>query len=466
MQVFVEITSSLGRRLKVIVPTHEVEIAVQARLQQLAGKIKMDGFRPGKAPMRVIEQRFAAPARSEAIEKLLETSLQKALIEEKLYPAETPTVQSIKAEPGQPLEYTVAFEACPDIQLHSLSGISLEKLVAPIAETDVDAAVEQIRKLHALWNEVQRPAELGDKLTVDIQGIIAGQPAEHLQDKNASLILDEATLPPGFIELVGAKVGDSITIKLPKPETAAEDQSKVVSEAVVKIHAIAAPELPIIDAEFAHKLGIPEGDVNVLRDEVRKQMEQQLAQGIRNQLKEQVIDALLERHPLELPKTMVDEETKRLEQDLRERIAQEMHQTNKNIQLPAGELATLQKIARKRTALGLLFPAVIRAHNIKVGQAQLQNYLARLASTFDQADDTIKKLINNKEFLGRIQSQLLEEEVIDRLLKQVNFIEKNVSYTEALALLKSAQQGHDHDPSLCNDPSHHHHHQPSADPIR
>jgi trigger factor len=436
MSVFVEITSSLGRRLTVSVPAPEVTKAIKSQLTRLAQKAKIPGFRPGKIPPRVIEQRFGGLARGEAIEELLQSSLRQALIEEKLQPAETPTVQSLKADPDMPLEYTATFEIYPQVQLRDLTDVKLEKWVVSITEDDVSQVLGQMRKMHVTWEETSRPAEFGDRLTADLQGLNQGEPIAELTEKNTFLILDEAALPPGFSALIGAQVGDTVTIELPK-------ESSNVSQAQVFIHKIEQAKLPELDAEFAKKMGLADGNAEALQAEVRKHIEQELAQLIKSRLKAQIIDALLAHHSIELPRAMVDEEFQQMEKDLRARVKEEAKQKN-NVQLSKADREKLLVIARQRVTLGLLFPAIIKAHDIKLDSDLVTAQLERLKSAFENAEDMLGALTNDKNLMMRIQSQVLEDQVVERLLQQVRFTEKTLTYSEALQLSQEEKNGHTH----------------------
>jgi len=452
MSVFVEITSSLGRRLTVTVPAEEVEKAIQAKVRRYAKTHKIPGFRTGKdapdIPLHVAQQHFGAIGRGEAIEDLLQSSLRKALEEEKLYPAEPPKVQNLKAEPGMALEYSVTFDVYPEVKLKPLTNVTLEKLIVPIEEPDVEQVLEQMRQQHIVWEIVQRPAQIGDQLTVDLQGKLNNETAPQLDDKNVQLVLDPATLPPDFMALMGASAGDVITIEL-NNGPGKQNALKILAT----VHSVAQPNLPALDAAFAQKLGVDDGDIAKLHGEVRKHMDQELEVFLRNELKEQVLDALLEQHQsLEIPKTTIEEEYHQLEQDIQARAKKENPKLAR-LQLPRAEREKLQEIARRRVILGIIFPAIVKEHNLTPDPERVKILVDRVMHSFEQAANMTQTLLHNKEFMARLESQALEDQVIDHLLSQVNFKEKTISYTQALALSKgethdhSKRQGHKHHPS-------------------
>lgn len=216
MDISVEITGSLARRLTVAVPASEINNAIQKRIQKLTKTAKLDGFRPGKIPAKVIQQRFGDAIRGEAIEEVLQSSLRTALTQEKLQPAEPPTIQSLEADEGQPLKYSAIFEVYPEVHVNSLANVTLEKTVVAIEDADIARVLDQMRKQHAEWEEVNRPIQLGDKVTMDFIRVIDDKPQADTEQKNVSLILDEGRIPAGFDKLIGAKAGDEVTIDLPE----------------------------------------------------------------------------------------------------------------------------------------------------------------------------------------------------------------------------------------------------------
>lgn len=363
MSVFVEITSSLGRRLTVSVPADQIEKAMQPRLAKLAKTAKLPGFRAGKIPAGVIAKQYGAAVRGETIEELLDSSLRAALQQENLQPAAMPVIQSLKADPGMPLEYSVTFEIYPEVQLKSLAGVTIEKLIVPIEEADVDRVLEQMRVQH------------------------------------------QATA---------------------------------------------------IDEAFAKKLGIPDGDLAKLRDEVRKHMTQQLEGFVKNNQKNQIIDALLKHHTLEIPKTMVNEELQHMEQALLKKIKQQNPAMAKPA-LPAGEHAKLVQTAERRVALGLLFSTLIKENNIKADPARMKVYLERMFGAFEHAEKMLPSLLKDQAFMAQIRSQILEEQVVEHLLGQVQFVDKNMPYTEALEASKTAYIDPDHSMEHVHSHEHHDH---------
>lgn len=422
IQVSVEITSSLGRRLNVTVPAERFEQAVKERIQRIAKTAKIDGFRPGKLPIKTAEKMFAEGARAEATEKLLQSTLQEALIQEKLQPAGYPTIESLKADAGAPLQYTAAFEVFPEVQLKSLDDVTLEKLVVSLTDADVTKVLEQMRKQHAQWEEVQHAAEMSDRVTFDLN-----------EQKGLQLIIEEGAMPAEFIVLKGKKVGDEAKVQW---------QGK---EATVKVIKVEAAKLPEIDNEFAKRLGVKDATVAGLNTEVRQHLQTELDRVLQGKLKSQLLEKLIECNPVELPKSAVDAEYEYLAKDFRERVKKQFGQEVKD--LPDSIKQQTQDDARRRVILGLLFPAVIKQFDLKVDDARVKQHVERVLSAFENTPGMIDMVYKDKNIMANIRSQVLEEQVVEKLLEQVKFTEKNATYSE---VMKFADHQHDH---------HHHDHE-------
>jgi len=442
MRVSVEITSSLGRRLNVVVPVEEVEKARKERIQQLTKTIKMDGFRPGKIPAKVIEERYGDSVMGEVVEKIIRSTLPDALKQEKLRPAVYPAIESLKAEKGSALEYIAAFDVMPEIKVNDLSNVTLEKLIVAIKDTDIDRVLEQMRKQHALWHDVQRAAQWGDRITFDLQADEGKQDQKGLQ-----LVLEEGKLPAGFEVLVGKNNGATFKVPLPGRD----------DEAVVTVQSIAEPKLPQLDADFAKKLGIEEGTIEALREQVRKHMQDELDRALHNKLKGQIIEKLVETHTFELPKGMIEEEKQHMEREFRAQISRQIGKEYTDA-LPENSTQEMETNARKRVILGLLFPEIVKKYNITVDENRVNKHIDRVAEAFQGAQQMIDMIHKDKEMMNNIRSQVLEEQVIDKLLEQVKFNEKTAEYSDVMHFADTHHgHAHQHDDHVHDENCNHSH---------
>jgi len=451
MDIFVEITGSLARRLTVAVPAIEIKSAIQKRVQKLTKTAKLDGFRPGKIPAKVIEQRFGDAIRGEAIEEVLQSSLSTALQQENLHPAESPTIQSLEADEGQPLKYSATFEVLPEIHIKNLTDVTLEKMVVNIEDGDLNRVLEQMRKQHVEWEEVTRPAQMGDRLTVDFIRIVDGEPQQETEQKNVTLILDEGNIPAGFEKLMGAKAGDEVIIDLPEQVEA----GKIKNQASIKVNKIEAPKLPAIDNELAKKLGVE--TVEELRTQVLDHMRRELDNVLKNKLKTQLIDKLIEMHSIELPKALIERERQHLEKEWLERMRQNTH--NANLTLPPEAKQRSLEMAQRRVTLSLLFAEIIKQHKIEVDKNRVHEQIVRIAGSFQEPQAIINMIHKQPEILNGIRSQVMEEQVVEKLLEQVKYTEKTAQYSDVMQFGSNmANEEDEDDEGDAGGHGHHHEH--------
>ncbi|MEO5703073.1 MAG: trigger factor [Gammaproteobacteria bacterium] len=420
MHVSVETTTGLERRMTVEVPAEHIEQEVQNRLKSLAGKARMDGFRPGKVPFTVVERKFAGKVRLEVLGDMIRSSFQEAVNQKKLRPAGGPKIETLYEQPDKGLGYTATFEVYPEISLAPLSDLTFAKPVAKITESDVDNMIETLRKQRQSWAPVEREARAGDQLQVDLKMGIEGEPAKGEHSQQTSIVLGNGMLPKEIEEkLLGTKTGEELEIEHSFPVDFSDPAraGKAIHYAV-KIIALYEPELPAIDEEFARNLGVESGNLDLLRVEVRANMERELDQAIQQKLKQQVMDALIEANPIDIPKALVDKEAELLLTQTREKLAA---QGRKGQDLPA-QSAIYEPTARRRVTLGLLLGDLIKTSSTKVDGTKVRELVDSIASTYEDPEEVLKWYYSSPERLAQIESLVLEDQVVEWVLAraQVN----------------------------------------------
>lgn len=423
MQVLVESVDNFTRRLSVTVPIGQLEQRKKQHLLELAKKARLDGFRAGKVPPSHIEKLYGSSIWQEVIEKSLQISLSQALEQETLNPVGHPHIESIKAEPGTDLIYTASFEVYPMIETPTLKGTNLEKLKVEITGEDIDTVLEQMRKQYADWVEVPDKAGYGDQVSFDI--VFAD--AEQKTRRDLQWVLEEDKIPEGFSVLLSSMAGDTLSISLPKEQGSEEHRS-----ATIKVKRVAKAKLPELDNDFAKRLDIKEGTIQALKSQVREHMQIELDRILREKLKTQAIDKLVTMNAIdELPKGALNQEYKRLEQDVFKQ-----KQDKEKANLSEIEKSDLMKMAYRRVTLGLLFNALIEKHHLHVDESKVQQHIDKLVGAF-QFDQMVRdKLYKDKNMMMSIRSSVLEEQVIDKLLEEVEYTEKLVKYSEVMNLTK------------------------------
>ncbi|PAU57706.1 trigger factor [Pseudomonas sp. PIC25] len=434
MQVSVESTSALERRMTIGVPAERIETEVNKRLQQTARRAKIPGFRPGKVPMSVIRQRYEDAARQEALGDVIQATFYEAVVEQKLNPAGAPAVEPKVFEKGKDLEYVAIFEVFPEFQVSGLEGIEVERLQADVADSDIDNMLEILRKQNTRFEKVEREAQNGDQLNIDFVGKIDGEAFAGGSAKGTSLVLGSGRMIPGFEEaLVGVKAGEERVITPTFPEDYQNlDLAGKTAEFAVTVNSVSEPKLPEMNDEFFSLFGIKEGGLEGFRAEVRKNMERELRQAIKAKVKSQVMDGLLAANPIEVPKALLSNEVDRL----RVQAVQQFGGNIKPDQLPA-EL--FEEQAKRRVVLGLIVAEMVKQFEIKPDEARVRELIQEMASAYQEPEQVVAWYYKNEQQMNEVRSVVLEEQVVDTVLQKAKVTDKAVSYEEAVKPAEAPQ---------------------------
>ncbi|MBU3059248.1 trigger factor [Pseudomonas indica] len=434
MQVSVESTSALERRMTIGVPAERIETEVNKRLQQTARRAKIPGFRPGKVPMSVIRQRYEDAARQEALGDVIQATFYEAVVEQKLNPAGAPAVEPKVFEKGKDLEYIATFEVFPEFQVSGLEGIEVERLQADVADSDIDNMLEILRKQNTRFEKVEREAQNGDQLNIDFVGKIDGEAFAGGSAKGTSLVLGSGRMIPGFEEaLVGVKAGEERVINPTFPEDYQNlDLAGKTAEFTVAVNSVSEPKLPEMNDEFFSLFGIKEGGLEGFRAEVRKNMERELRQAIKAKVKSQVMDGLLAANPIEVPKALLSNEVDRL----RVQAVQQFGGNIKPDQLPA-EL--FEEQAKRRVVLGLIVAEMVKQFEIKPDEVRVRELIQEMASAYQEPEQVVAWYYKNEQQMNEVRSVVLEEQVVDTVLQKAKVTDKAVSYEEAVKPAEAPQ---------------------------
>jgi len=438
MQVSLEKSAGLERRLKVQVPAERIERETEDRLKSLSKRAKVDGFRPGKVPLKVVKQRFGDQIRSEVVTDLLQSSYNEALAQQKLNPAGGPRIDSIDAAPGKDLQFTAVFEVYPEITLKGVEGIKVERPVAAVDAEDIDAMVDNLRHQRADWEAVERAAKDGDRVLIDFEGSVDGTPFPGGKGERVPVVLGEKRMLPDFEQgLEGIKPGESreFGVKFPDDYHAKELAGKAARFKVTS-HSVEGQVLPALDDEFCKTFGIKEGGIEKLRSEVADNMRRELDDTIRRKLKDQALDALLKANTLELPKSLVDEEIERLRHDALVRIG--VRDSKKASELPR-EL--FEEQAGKRVSLGLLVGEIINQQKLSVDQKRVDERLERMAGEYSTPAEAVRSFRSNADIMRQVETLVLEEQAVDWLLGKASVTDKPTTFK---ALMNLHDHDHDH----------------------
>ncbi|MBD8599897.1 trigger factor [Pseudomonas sp. CFBP 8772] len=434
MQVSVENTSALERRMTIGVPAERIETEVNKRLQQTARKAKIPGFRPGKVPMSVIRQRYEDGARQDALGDLIQATFYEAVVEQKLNPAGAPSVEPKTFEKGKDLEYIATFEVFPEFTVAGFDSISVERLSADVADSDLDNMLEILRKQNVSFEVADRAAQNEDQLNIDFVGKIDGEAFAGGSATGTQLVLGSGRMIPGFEDgLVGAKAGEEPVLNLTFPEDYQNlELAGKTAEFTVTVNTVSAPTLPELNETFFKQFGIKETNIEGFRTEVRKNMERELRQAIKSKVKNQVMDGLLAANPIEVPKALLENEVNRL----RVQAVQQFGGNIKPDQLPA-EL--FEEQAKRRVELGLIVAEVVKQFDLKPDDTRVRELIQEMASAYQEPEQVVAWYYKNEQQMNEVRSVVLEEQVVDTVLQKASVTDKAVSYEEAVKPVEAPQ---------------------------
>ena len=429
MQVSVESTSGLGRKLTVQVPAAEIDSEVESRLKRIGRTAKIKGFRPGKVPLKVLRQHYGVQARQEVVGEVVQSSYTAALNQEKLQPAGNPEIRPGRIDEGHDLEYVATFEVYPEVVFESMDKLQVERPVAEIAEDDINDMIDKLRKQRSEWDVVEREAADGDRVTVDFDGKLDGEPFDGGKAENYTVELGEGRMLADFEDgIKGLKAGETrdITVQFPEDYQAENLRGKAAVFAI-SVSRVEQSRLPELDDEFVKAFGIEEGGVEAFMDEVRGNMKRELEQAVRFQMKESVMNRLLELNPIEVPAVLVDAEVHNMQHEAGRRMGISDHS-----KLPPRD--AFEDGARKRVTMGLLIAEIIRQNKFELDKARVDEKLVQLTHDYDDAENMIKMYRGNAKAMGQVQNLVMEEQVVDWLLEQANVSEKQTTFKELMKL--------------------------------
>ena len=424
----IETTQGLERRVSITIPADSVKSAVREELKRVAKNARVDGFRKGKVPPQIIEQRFGASVRNDVLNDLLPRHFFDLMFQEKVNLAGRPTFAVDSYEEGKDLQFTATFEVYPEVKLQGLENIKVEKPTVEITEADIDKMVNVLRKQQATWTETQDAAKAEDRVTLDFSGSIDGEEFEGGKASDFVLLMGQGRMIPGFEDgIVGHKAGDQFDINVTFPaEYHSENLKGKAAKFAVTLKKVEVMVLPELTDEFVSKFGPNSKTVADLRVEIKKNMERELKNALVSRVKNQVIDGLIEQNPLDVPAAAIEQEIEVLRNQAAQRFGGNAQQA---AQLPR-EL--FEEQAKRRVQVGLLFSEVIASNELKADEARVKAMIEDIASAYEQPAEVIEYYNKNKELMNNIRNVVLEEQAVDAVLAKAQVTEKASSFDEIM----------------------------------
>lgn len=427
MQVTVETLEGLERRLNITVPAANIEDAVTAELRNIAKNRRFDGFRKGKVPMKMVAKMYGKAVRQDVMGEVMQRHFIEAIVKEKINPAGAPTFAPVENNEGADLVFNATFEVYPEVELKGLENITVEKPAVEVKDADVEEMIETLRKQQATWTEVDTAADAGSRATIDFVGSIDGEEFEGGKAENFPLEMGAGRMIPGFEDgIVGKTAGMEFEIDVNFPEDYhAENLKGKAAKFAIKVNKVEARELPELNEEFVAKFGATDG-IEGLKAEVRKNMERELKQAVKNRIKEQAIDGLVNENNIDVPSALIDQEIGVLRQQAAQRFG---GNTEAADQLPR-EL--FEEQAKRRVVVGLLLGEVIKTEELKADDEKVKAIIEEMATAYEDPSEVIAYYEQNEQMMNNMRNVALEEQAIDAIIAKAQVSDKEVSFNELM----------------------------------
>jgi trigger factor len=428
MHVSVEIGEGLQRHVLVDIPAEPVKTAIDEKLKELASKVRIDGFRPGKVPVRIVKQRYYPAARQEVTNELLESSYREAIEQEKLQPAGNPiAVKEREATEKDGFSYTATIEVYPKVELQDLTGETLIECSSEITDIDIDNTIQTIREQNAKDETVEQPAEQGDTVHVDTTRQLEGEDTPQ-EDSHKQITLGSGHMIAGFEDgLIGARAGDERTLDLVIPDDHSDEEiAGKKAQYIVNIQKVTRSKLPELDEDFIKSLGIEDGTETRLRTETGDNLRIELSRKLRRIRKEEAFKLLATMNPFEVPTPLVENQAENLRDQLLDqwRIPPE---SRKNLGI---DLKHFMKEAREQIHLGFLITAIVDEQKLQVSEDELREIAHEQAQSYQDPEKFIEASLREQEYRETLRNAVLEEKVTDWIYQQVNVEQKTVTFAE------------------------------------
>ena len=414
--------------MTVRVPTDEIEREVDTRLKKVGRTARLKGFRPGKVPPKIVRQRYGGQIRNEVVSDVIRTSYARAVQQERLNPAGGPQIEPISTGGDDHFSYRATFEIFPEIELKPVESLTLEVPKAEVLESDVDEMLETIREQRAEWLPVDRKSVVGDRVVVDFNGTVGGEPFEGGEGKEVPVIVGGGQVVDGFDKALGkVAAGQEKTakVKFPKSYPVADLAGKrAVFE--ISVHRVEEKHLPEVDEDFLQAMAIEEGGVDALRAELRSNMEREMNERLRASSRTAAFEALLKLNNIDVPSVLVQEESSAMQAEAMRRMG--IDDVEK-----APPASGFEAAARRRVTLGLLVREMIGKHGIELDRGRVSDRIKELSAPYEDAQRVAQAYRSSPELMSQVESGVLEDQVADYIIEHGKAREKSVGFKEFMA---------------------------------
>jgi trigger factor len=423
----IENVSQLERRLTMAVPVADIERQVDERLKTLARNVRMPGFRPGKVPLRIVAQQYGPQVRSEVIGDAVQKAFTDAVRDQNLRIAGQPRIERKDGAPDGELQFSATFEVYPEVGLGELGGVTIERPALDVGDREVDRTIEVLRKQRTRYETADRAATAGDRVTVDYTGTIDGAEFPGGKGADFAFVLGEGRMLPEFeAGVTGLAAGGSRTVAVTFPaDYPGQEVAGKTASFAIGLKKVEAPQLPDVDAEFARSLGVADGDLAKMRAEVKANVEREVRKRLGGQLKAQVMNALVNATRVDLPKSLVDLELRRL-------LAGALQARGLKLENVPVDPQVFESQASRRVALGLIVAELVKRFDLGARPEQVRRLVEQHAESYEQPTEVVKWFYTQPERLAEFEGLAVEENVIDWVLGQARVVAKPVAFDELM----------------------------------
>ncbi|GHC06715.1 trigger factor [Thermomonas carbonis] len=428
MQVSVESTGNLERRVILSLPAGDVDTQVGGRLREIARTVRIKGFRPGKVPTKVVEQRYGGQVRAEIVDGLLRQGMDQAVRENELRIAGAPQIsQDVEAGEGE-LKYVASLELVPEFGDLDMTKLEVVRNTSEVTDADIERMLENLRQQRASWSKVERAAKTGDMANLETASILDGarMPAEGFE-KTSTVLGSGAMYPEVEAAIAGMQPGEekTIDVTLPADWHMPQFAGKTVTS-TFKLIDIAEQVLPEVDAAFIRSFGVKSGDLEQFKAEIRSNLERELKGALMNRLRREVGEQLIAAYAdIELPPRLVENEARVL-------LANATEQARRQGQQIGAGIEAFQDAGRKRVLVALLVGEVARRNELRLEQSRLNETMRLIASTYEQPEQVIALYRNDPQLMQGLQNRVMEEQVIDWIAERAQHTEQAIGFQEAI----------------------------------
>lgn len=428
MQISVEKTSELSRKMTVSVPETVVQEKIAERLKALAREVKVDGFRPGKVPQHVVKKMYGERIRGEITGDLIKDTYYDALEDQKLKPAGYPHIEPLEETEG--FKYTAVFEVYPEISLDGLDKLQVERPVSSVTDGDVEEMIQKLRAQKQTLQVVDRAAQDKDTITISFSGTSEGENFTDGKVDDFPVVLGSNKMIPGFEDnLLGLSTGDNKTFTVSFPEDYGNEKlAGKTAEFEVTVSKVEEAVLAEINEEFVKAYGVEDGSVDSFRVDVRNNMDRELVQALRGKLKNAVMDAVYENVKITVPNSLVDVEVEEMMKPYLE-TAKRQNMKLEDLKLPR-EMFEAQ--ATRRVALGLILGEVIQKNAIQLDANKVRSTIEDMAKSYERPDDVVAWYYADESRLNDVQQMVLEDQVVELLIDKAKVSDKSVNFSDVM----------------------------------